>query len=63
MSGNMVLIFCYSSLYRLFGRGRQEADVRLLEPSEDVDDLDLVVDFSGHRRDKTQNQSQQMTPL
>jgi hypothetical protein len=28
-----------------------------------VDDLDLVVDFSGYRRDKSQNQSQQMTPL
>jgi hypothetical protein len=59
----MVLIFGYFPQYRLFGRGKQEAEGRLLEPSEDVDDLDLVVDFSGYRRDKSQNQSQQMTPL
>lgn len=52
-----------STISRLFSRGKQEVKGRLLEPSEDVDDIDLVVDFSRHSRDKSLNQSQQMTPL
>jgi hypothetical protein len=47
----------------LFGRGKQEAEGRLLEASEDVEDLDVVVDFSEYHKGKSRNQSQQMTPL
>ncbi|XP_069691497.1 copper-transporting ATPase 1 isoform X3 [Periplaneta americana] len=51
------------SISRLFGRGKQEAEGRLLEQSEDLDDLDLVVDFGGYSRSKSRDHSQQMTPL
>jgi len=48
---------------RLFGRGKQEAEGHLLETSEDVEDLDIVVDFREYHKGKSQNQSQQMTNL
>jgi hypothetical protein len=58
----VLMYFCFP-LYRLFSRGKQEAQGRLLDPSEDVDDIDVVVDFRGYSRDKSQNESQPMTPL
>lgn len=60
---NTVLMVFYFTQCRLFGKGKRETEGRLLEPSEDVDDLDLVVDFGGYRMNKSQNQSQQMTRL
>jgi hypothetical protein len=47
---------------RLFGRGKQEAE-GLLETFEDMEDLDIVVDFREYQKGRSQNQSQQMTPL
>jgi len=52
-----------STISRLFGRGKQEAEGHLLEASEDVEDLDIVVDFREYHKGKSQNQSQQMTNL
>jgi Cu+-exporting ATPase len=52
-----------STISRLFGRGKQEAEGHLLETSEDLEDLDVVVDFREYHKGKSQNQSQQMTNL
>jgi hypothetical protein len=47
----------------MFGRGKQEVEGRLLETSEDVEDLDVVVDFREYHKGKSQKHSQEMTNL
>ena len=51
-------------LLRLFTRGgKQEAEGRLLEATEDTDDMEIVVDFIGSLSSSKQAQIHHVTPL
>ncbi|KAJ9589439.1 hypothetical protein L9F63_017342 [Diploptera punctata] len=53
-----------STFSRIFNRGsKQEAEGRLLEAAEDMDDMEIVVDFMDSRSNSKKAQIHQMTPL